>query len=307
MQDVLQVANGMAMRNGGSPVFSTSVATPTGADVIGFGGAPIRADAALSGLGNVDAVVLPPVLDGLDESIATQQHLITWLKERADDGVVLASVCTGAYFLAEAGLLDGRRATTYPGRATSFRRRYPNVTLDTDFRVIDEGQVITSGATTSYLDLALHLVERHAGHAVSVVTAKVLAVDKNRLTQRPYFLFADQREHGDETIRAVQDWIDERHREEMDIGQLATRFAMSVRTLNRRFRLATGEAPVSYLHRVRIESAKRLLDENTLNIDEITGAVGYSDARSFARLFRRQTGMSPGEYRRRFGVTETAP
>ena len=305
--DVLQVANGLVLRGGGSPVFSVRVATPSGADATGFGGVPLHADASLAELGDVDVVVLPPILDGLDESLAGHPDLIVWLKGRAADGVLLTSVCTGAYFLAEAGLFDGRRATTYPGRATSFRRRYPGVTLEPDRRIVDEGSVISAGATTSYLDLGLYLVERYAGHAVAVVTAKVLAVDKNRLTQRPYFLFADQREHGDSAVLEVQDWIEEHHRDEVDIRELGTRFVMSVRTLNRRFRAATGESPVSYLHRVRIEAAKRLLDETTSNVDEITAAVGYSDPRSFGRLFRRQTGMSPREYRRRFGVTGSAP
>ena len=188
-------------------------------------------------------VVLPPMLEGLDDSLAAHPDLLVWLKGRAAEGVLLTSVCTGAYFLAEAGLLDGRRATTYPGRATSFRRRYPNVRLEPDHRIVDEGSVISAGATTSYLDLALYLVDRYAGHPVAVATAKVLAVDKNRLTQR-----------------------------------------------------------LSYLHRVRIEAAKRLLEETRSNVDEITAAVGYTDPRSFGRLFRRHTGMSPREYRRRFGV-----
>ena len=246
MLDVLQVANGIVLGGGGSAVFSVRVATPSGADAVGFGGVPIVADASLAELTDVDVAVLPPVLDGLDESLAANADLIVWLKRRAAEGVLLTSVCTGAYFLAEAGVLDGRRATTYPGRAMSFRRRYPGVMLEPDRRIVDEGSVISAGATTSYLDLgALSSRGRYAGHAVAVVTAKVLAVDKNRVTQRPYFLFADQRDRTvTQAVLEVQDWIEEHHREERTTSDSSpARFAMSVRTLNRRFRAATGRDP----------------------------------------------------------------
>jgi transcriptional regulator GlxA family with amidase domain len=278
------------------------VATPTGSDALAFGGTLIHADAPIAALGQVHVVVVPPILEGLDESLERHAELIAWLRASAARGTVLASVCTGAFFLAEAGLLDGRRATTYPGRASSFRRRYPRVTLDADRRLVDEGVVVSAGATTSFLDLALHLVERYAGHAIAVLTAKVLAVDKNRLSQRPYFLFADQRDHGDAQMLQIQDWLEEHHRDAVDIQALGRLVAMSVRTLNRRFRAATGESPISYLHRIRIEAAKRMLEDTRANVDEITRAVGYGDARSFSRLFKRETGLAPRQYRERFGV-----
>jgi transcriptional regulator GlxA family with amidase domain len=300
--DILRLANGLSTTAGGGPIFAVRVATPSGDEVIGFGGAPIRADVSLAELGRPDVVVVPPILSGLDESLARHRDLIEWLAARAASGAVMASVCTGAFFLAEAGLLDGRRATTYPGRAVSFRRRYPKIRLETDQRLVDEGAVVSAGATTSYLDLALHLVERYAGHEIAVLAAKVLAVDKNRLSQRPYFLHADQRDHGDADVLRVQDWLEQHHRKHIDAPQLSAVAGMSPRTLNRRFRAAVGESPVAYLHRIRIEAAKRLLEETRSNIDEITRAVGYGDARSFSRLFKRQTSFSPGDYRQRFGT-----
>jgi len=299
--DVLQLANGLSGMAGAGSIFSARVATPSGDAVAGFGGAAIRADVSLAALGRPDVVVVPPILSGLDESLARHRDLIAWLGKRAAGGAVIASVCTGAFFLAEAGLLDGRRATTYPGRATSFRRRYPKIRLETDRRLIDEGAVVSAGATTSYLDLALHLVERYAGHEIAVLAAKVLAVDKNRFSQRPYFLHADQRDHGDTEVLRVQDWLEEHHRERIDVSQLSAMAGMSPRTMNRRFRAAVGESPVAYLHRVRIEAAKRLLEGSRSNVDEITREVGYGDARSFSRLFKRETGFSPRDYRQRFG------
>ncbi len=301
--DVLHLANTWLVRAGGEPVFSVRVASPAGTDVLGFGAIPIRADVALKTLGRVDVAVVPPILEGLEESLKRHAEIIAWLEASAAEGTVVTSVCTGAFFLAEAGILNGRRATTYPGRATSFRRRYPKVRLEPDQRLVDEGVVVSVGATTSFLDLALHLVERYAGAEVAVLTAKVLAVDKNRPSQRPYFFLADQRDHGDVAILRIQDWLEEHHCEQVNIQELSTQAAMSPRTLHRRFQAAIGEPPLAYLHRIRIEAAKRLLEGTRSNVDEVTRAVGYSDNRSFSRLFKRLTGLSPREYRQRFGVT----
>ena len=138
-----------------------------------------------------------------------------------------------------------------------------------------------------------------------MLTAKSLVVDKNPGSQKPYFLRAHRKSHGDGDIVAIQDWLEEHYAENVTLEALAARAGMSVRSLGRRFRGATGEAPAAYQRSLRIEAARRMLERTTKRIEEIVYAVGYDDPRSFARLFRRETGASPGEYRRRFGVAAT--
>jgi transcriptional regulator GlxA family with amidase domain len=185
--------------------------------------------------------------------------------------------------------------------APAFRQRDPHIELEPARRLVAEPTVVCAGATTAYLHLAIHLIERAAGHAFAVFVAKHLIVDTNTSPQAPYFLLHPMKQHGDPDILALQEWIEAHYRDEVTTSALADQGGMSERSLSRRFRSATGESPRAYIRRVRIEVAKRLLESESLTIDQITDRVGYVDQRSFARLFKQTTGVSPGEYRRRFG------
>jgi transcriptional regulator GlxA family with amidase domain len=245
--------------------------------------------------------IVPPMVEAVEATLAANAALIAWLVRHAARGGTTASVCAGAFFLARAGLLAGRRATTNPLFAPAFQRAHPDTTLLLERRVVDDGRVLTAGSTTAFLDLAIHLIDRYAGPETAVSTAKALSIDKNSRSQLPYFLpFADK-SHEDTIVSALQVWLEDHLTEPLSADAMARRAAMSQRSLNRRFRSATGLAPLAYLHRLRVEAAKRHLETSDLNVQEITARVGYQDARSFSRLFRANTGVSPREYRTRFG------
>jgi transcriptional regulator GlxA family with amidase domain len=249
----------------------------------------------------VDIVIVPPMIQDPASTIAANGALVDWIIDYSAKDGVTASVCAGAFFLAKAGLLSGRRATTNPLFAAAFQRAHPDTTLLVDRRLVDEGRIVTAGSTTAFLDLAVYLVDRFAGHAVATMTAKALSIDKNHRSQLPYFLpFADKG-HGDAAVLGLQTWMEEHFAEAISGQQMARRSGLSQRSLNRRFLSATGSKPVEYLHRLRVEAAKKLLETSDLNVQEITSRVGYQDARSFSRLFRGSTGQSPSEYRARFG------
>ena len=207
--------------------------------------------------------------------------------------------------LAESGLLDGRTATTHWFFADLFRRRYPKVHLYPNRLIIDEGNVITSGAATSFLDLVLYLIELYCGREAAILTAKVLLIEMGRNTQLPYTIFSTQKMHADQQILQAQEFIEGNLQRELTTELLAERAGMSLRNFDRRFRAAVGEAPFSYLQKLRIEKAKRLLETTNDSVAEITLKVGYEDDRSFRRLFRALTELSPKLYRRRYG-TQTA-
>jgi transcriptional regulator GlxA family with amidase domain len=277
------------------------IVTEDGAPVRGFGGHRIEADESLEAARHSDVVIVSPILGDIEAVLDRERSLVSWLSKLQPNPVLVASTCTGAFLLAEAGLLRGRRATTNPRFRDLFLSRYPATRLEIDERILDDGAVICAGSTSAVLDLAVHLVDRLGGHDLAVSTAKALSIDRNPASQRPYLLFIAPRDHGDEPVLKVQGWIEEHHARPMEIADLARVGAMSLRNLTRRFRDATGISPMHYLRAVRLETAKRLLEANDAPVDRIAEQVGYCDTRAFIRAFGAQFGASPSAYRRRFG------
>jgi transcriptional regulator GlxA family with amidase domain len=276
------------------------IATPDGKLVQGYGGHRIAGHCTLDEARDSNVVLIPPIFNDIVQTLAREKYLVTWLASFPSRSTLLASACTGAFLLAEAGLLDGRRITTNPAFSALFERRYPAVRLALEQRLIDDGMVICAGATTAYLNLAIHVIDRLAGHDLAVTTAKALSIDRNPESQRPYFIFIAPRDHGDDKVLQLQGWIETHHREPVGIIDMARMIGMSVRNLNRRFLLATGMSPRDYLRRVRIETAKRLLEAQNAPIERVAAEVGYGDTRAFIRAFGAVVGLSPGQYRQRF-------
>jgi transcriptional regulator GlxA family with amidase domain len=276
------------------------IATPDGAPVPGYGGFAIAPHCALAEAADSDVILIPPIFNDIEQTLAIEAGLVSWLRSLAKNPALLASTCTGAFFLAEAGLLDGRRVTTNPAFSALFQQRYPHVSLALDERIIDDSRVICAGATTAYLNLAIHVIDRLAGHDLAVATAKALSMDRQPASQRPYFLFIAPKDHGDDKVLQLQLWIESHHARPVGMDDLVDVAGMSVRNLNRRFLAATGLSPRQYLRRVRIETAKRLLEAPNAPIERIAEQVGYRDGRAFIRAFGVVAGLSPGQYRQKF-------
>lgn len=277
------------------------VVTSGGRTVHGYGGYPIASQGKLRAAATSDVVVVAPMLGDVEAVLARQRAVIAWLSALAPRPSVLAAACTGTFFLAEAGLLDGRRVTTNPLFRELFAARYPAARVENDARVVDDGDVICAASTSSVLDLAVHIIDRFGGHDLALATAKALFIDKNPGSQRPYLFFVAPRDHGDAQVLHAQEWIERNHARSIEVSDIARASHMSLRNLSRRLRSATGFAPSDYLRAVRLEAAKRLLDTSEFTQDEIANQVGYTDPRAFSRAFRVRFGISPGAYRRRFG------
>lgn len=262
----------------------------------------VNVDVAAEEVGVSDLVVVPGLDDDLAPSLALNLAWSPWLAKWHKNGSVIASSCSGAFLLAEAGLLDGRSATTHWLYADELQRRYPAVKVTPQHLVVDNGDVITSGGATTFLDLALYLVERFAGRERANAAARVLLIDGARKSQLPYVTIGGvNRDHGDGLVHQAQQLIDSDLAAPLRIETLARHVGISSRTLARHFLAAVGETPQAYVQTRRIEMARRLLEASEDPVDNIRQRVGYQDATAFRRAFRHHTGLSPTDYRLRYG------
>ncbi len=253
-------------------------------------------------LGGFDAVILPGFFAESVERIAEQlqtswRGVIARLQKLPDRTLVAAS-CYGTFVLAEAGLLDGVAATTTWWFADAFRQRYPQVKLDADKALVDSGRAITAGAMTAHTDLALHVLRRLGGVALARSVGGIMLVDGARTSQRPFM--SVQKDYAEPLIQNAIAWMEKHLAHPAGIDDLAAAMHVSYRTLNRRFTEVVGMAPLAYLQALKIERAKELLEVTNSDFEAITEKVGYGDASSFRRLFKRSTGLSPAQYRRQF-------
>ena len=248
-----------------------------------------------------DVLIIPPSLDAVPSADVAAPY-VQWLRDNHAAGCILASVCAGAFILAETGLLDGRPATTHWALEDAFRSRFPQVLTDLDRLLIDGGQILTAGGVMSWTDLCLRLVERLRGAEVMTQTARFLLVDPPGREQRYYTLFSPRLNHGDTAVLHVQRWLQETDAKDLSLDTLAARAGLERRTFLRRFRKATGMTTSEYGQRLRVSKACELLQFSTCPIDRIAWEAGYADAGAFRTIFARFIGLTPGEYRRRFAV-----
>jgi transcriptional regulator GlxA family with amidase domain len=256
-------------------------------------------DAIGVGAGPCDVLILPPSLE-LPISADAAAPIASWLRARHGEGSVLASVCAGAFLLAETGLLAGRAVTTHWGSAEAFRNRFPEVTLDIDRLMIDGGDIISVGGLMAWTDLGLKLVERFLGPVVMALTARMLLVDPPGREQRYYSGFAPRLTHGDAAIVKAQHFLQANGGKDTRLAILAEQAGLEERTFLRRFQHATGMTATDYAQRLRVAKAQELLQFGHLPIERIAWEVGYSDPGAFRKIFFRIVGLTPGEYRQRF-------
>lgn len=260
----------------------------------------LQADAMLPGdAAPWTALILPPSLGGGDPA-KPDARLVRWLRRCHREGSLLCSVCAGAFTLAETGLLDGRPATTHWALREAFAARFPEVLLDTDRMIVDEGDLITAGGLMAWVDLGLRLIERYLGPTAMLATARFFLVDPGGREQRFYSPFAPVLTHGDTAVLKAQRWLQTRSGERMTLEGMARRSGLGERTFLRRFQKATGFTPIAYVQHLRVGKARELLEASDRSIDEIAWQVGYEDTGAFRKVFLRVMGLTPGEYRRRF-------
>ncbi len=234
---------------------------------------------------------------------------IAWLRQCHDQGAILATACSGAMLLAEAGLLDGWEATTHWAYCDVMRRRYPAIRVHGQRALVVSGEgqrLVMAGGGTTWLDLALYLIARSAGVDVAMQVARINLIDWHAIGQQPFARLARSRQVEDGAIARCQTWIADHYRDPAPVAAMARLSGLAERSFKRRFQQATGMSPLAYVHTLRLEEAKQMLEATEDSIEAIANEVGYEDAGFFSRLFRREVGMSPAHYRKRFGAMRRA-
>jgi transcriptional regulator GlxA family with amidase domain len=284
----------------GKPLFETEILSLDGKPVQVAGGYQVTPDGCFTDREKTDVTVVPSFLPNVDLVPENATDMLGWVRSQYRRGSAVAALCTGAFVLAETGLLDHRQATTNWLYARKFRRRYPRVHLKPDQILTSDAGLICSGTSTAFYSLGLHLIEIFGSADLSALCSKSLLIDTSRTSQASYTVFNAYKNHGDLDIRKAQDAMESRFAETISMEQLARQVGISPRHFIRRFRKATGETPLNYLQQIRIETAKTLLETGNATVDEITQSIGYENSGTFRKLFKTHTGLSPREYRDKF-------
>ena len=253
-----------------------------------------------------DIVCVPELLVAPDVPPSGQFDVeVRWLRDCYDRGAIVATACSGALLLAEAGLLKGVEATTHWAFCDLLRRHYPGVRVREQAALVASGEgqrLVMAGGGTSWLDLTLYLIARATNVEIAMQTARVFLIDWHDVGQQPFASLARARQVDDAVIARCQVWIAEHYAEAAPVAAMVRMSGLPERTFKRRFRHATGLGPLEYVHTVRLEEAKQMLEAENAPVETVAHAVGYEDAGFFNRLFRRKVGLTPGQYRRRFGA-----
>jgi transcriptional regulator GlxA family with amidase domain len=251
-------------------------------------------------------LIIPPTMVDLPDP-EVPAGVVSWLRSRSACGAKLVSVCSGAFILAETGLVAGRSVSTHRICAEALAKRFPEITVDTNQRIIDDGDIISAGGFLAWVDVGLLLVEKALGGAVRAETARFILPDPAAGEARYFPGFAPRQAHGDPAALKAQEWVHIRDGRDVSLASMAAAAGLERRTFLRRFANATGMTPIEYCRAVRIARARELLESGNTSQKEIAQSLGYKDVASFSRVFRKGTGWAPGDYRRRFGVNAVFP
>ena len=256
---------------------------------------------SLGEIEKTDLIIVAGIVGDIEKQIDNNSLFIEWMKkQRIENDAEIASLCRGAFLLAETGLLNGKSCATHWITHDKFKQKYPRVNLLPEKIISEDNGIYSSGGAYSFLNLLLHLVEKYYGRETAIWCSKVAEIEFDRIDQNQFVIFNGQKEHQDMEIKAVQEYIEQHYANKLRVERLAHKAAISNRNFVRRFRKATNNTPLEYIQRVRIEAAKKRLESSTMNIQEVMYESGYNDDKTFRNLFKKYTGLTPLEYRNKY-------
>lgn len=303
MTDFLRFADGAARQKSGAS--DAALLRVSHWELQAAAASPVRVfDSYPTASGEPTIVLIPPAMAPVGEQDA--KRYAQWLRSRHAQGATLASVCAGTFVLGATGLLADRTVTTHWFFKEALRARYPDIRVDTDRLIIDDGEILTAGGVMAWIDLTLKLIGRFLGGPIMIQTARAFVVDPPGRQQAYYSAFAPKLDHGDAAILKVQHWLQKSDTREADLETMAARAGMEKRTFLRRFQKATGLTSTDYVQRLRVGRAQELLQFTTRTLEQIAWQVGYADVGAFRKVFARIVELPPSDYRKRFRAVPEA-
>lgn len=298
--DMLNVANGYLMSLGKEPYFKVELVCDGPKDIRLGVPAQILCTQSLEDAVDADVILIPAFNGNPGEVLQKNARLVEWVKARYAAGKEVASLCLGAYFLAEAGLLSGKSCTSHWLAIPDMRTRYTDIELLPDVLMTDKDGIYTSGGALLSWNLVLYMIEKFVSREVAIGVSKMFNIDLDKGKQAHFTVFHGQRSHDDEAILTAQNLIESGYSEPISVEQIAAQSHMSKRNFIRRFKAATGNTPIEYIQRVKIEAAKKALEKSGDDVNSVMYDAGYNDVKTFRKVFRQVTGMTPQDYRRKF-------
>ena len=261
----------------------------------------INPTASIESVQKTDLIIISPISGNLEKGVKDNQSFVEWIKkQRIVNDSELASLCKGAFLLAETGLVNGKNCATHWTAHDLFKQRYPDVKLIPESIICEDNGIYSSGGAYSILNFTLYLIERYFGRETAIWISKISEIEFDRVSQSEFIIFSGQKEHSDEPIKGAQEFIENNFEQKLNIETIAESVYLNSRSFLRRFKKATSNTPLEYIQRVRVEAAKKKLESTTDTIMEIMFSIGYNDEKAFRKTFKKYSGLSPKEYQMKY-------
>lgn len=299
-QYLFSAVNQFLAVNGKQPLFDVELVGLKKEVKINGGLFSIHTSKLLKEVHTTDLIIIPALFGDMQTAIISNQKMLPWIREKYEQGAEVASLCVGAFLLASTGLLQGKKCSTHWGFQNQLRAMFPGVEVMDGSIVTGEQGLYSSGGAMSYWNLLLYLVEKYTDRPTAILASKYFAIDMDRESQSAFAMFQGQKNHTDEAVKKAQEYIDQHIQEKISVDELAHLVSLGRRSFERRFKLATGNAVLEYINRVKMEFAKRSFEASRKNINEVMYDVGYTDTKAFRTIFKKITGLTPAEYRNKY-------
>ncbi|HMH23003.1 MAG TPA: helix-turn-helix domain-containing protein [Puia sp.] len=298
--DLFAGANWCLEQSGRSPAFKLELVSERADDIQLDVPARFICHRTIEKVTQTDLIIIPGFNGDNNAILKKYKAVINWIKEMNKSGTEIASMCVGSFFLAEAGLLNGKTATSHWAATDEMQLRYPLINVKSDRVITDQDGIYTGGGAFAALKLILYLIEKFCGRDTVLLVSKRFSIDIDHASQAHFAVFTGQHQHDDDEILKSQAYIEQNYSTDISIDHVSTLMNTGKRNFIRRFKAATNNTPIEYLQRVRIEAAKKALEDKNLQLNEIMEITGYGDIKTFRMVFKKMTGLSPRDYRKKY-------
>jgi transcriptional regulator GlxA family with amidase domain len=299
-QYLFSAVNQFLVASGKKPLFKVQLVGAKKEVKLNDGLYSVHTDMQLKDVTKTDLVFIPALFGDMKMAISQNEKLIPWIKEQYAKGAEVASLCVGAFLLASTGLLDGKKCSTHWGFQNEFREMFPEVNVQDGAIITEEHRIYSSGGANSYWNLLLHLVEKYTDRETAILASKYFAVDIDRESQTAFAMFQGQKNHADAEVKKAQAFIEKHFQDKISVDELAEKVSLGRRSFERRFKQATNNTVLEYILRIKVEAAKHRFESSRKNITEVMMEVGYTDTKAFRTIFKKNTGLTPLEYRNKY-------